>query len=70
MMTMNIKGIDPVLRLKDVLYCTGLSKTTIYRLMSESRFPKQIKLSQKVSAWKQSEIQAFIDGKYSDKEGV
>ena len=69
-MTMSMKGIDPVLRLKDVLYCTGLSKTTIYRLISESRFPKQIKLSQKVSAWKQSEIQAFIDGKYSDKGGV
>lgn len=69
-MSTMIKGIDPMLRLKEVLYCTGLSKTTIYRLISEGRFPKQSKLSQKASAWKQSEVQAFIDGKYSNKGGV
>ncbi|WP_020559025.1 helix-turn-helix transcriptional regulator [Thiofilum flexile] len=69
-MTLSVKGIDPLLRLKEVMYCTGLSKTTIYRLISDGRFPRQLKLSQKVSAWKQSDIQAFIDGKYSNQEGV
>jgi prophage regulatory protein len=44
---------------------TSLSKTTIYRLMSEGSFPKPIKISARRIAWRQCDIDRFIAGDFS-----
>lgn len=47
---------DPVLRIKDVIHQTGLSKSTVYSLVKEGKFPAPIRLTEYASGWLLSEI--------------
>ena len=49
-----------ILKLAEVQHRTSLSKTTIYRLMSENRFPKQIQLLNNRVGWLETEIEDWI----------
>ncbi len=51
---------DALLRLPQVQQRIPLSKTEIYKRIKRGEFPKQVRLSFKVSAWKESEIEAWI----------
>lgn len=50
-----------ILRLKQVISRTGLSRSTIYVLMSENSFPKQLKLGAHAVGWIESEIDEWIN---------
>ncbi|MFC4892239.1 helix-turn-helix transcriptional regulator [Pseudofrancisella aestuarii] len=49
-----------MLKIKEVIKQTSLSKSSIYRLIKNGSFPKQIKLSQHCSAWLESEINDWL----------
>ena len=42
---------------------TGLSKTQCYRLIERGEFPAPIKLGARAVAWRESEVQAWIDSR-------
>ncbi len=44
------------LRIGAVTRFTGLGRSTIYRLMAESRFPSPVKLSTRAVAWRRSDL--------------
>ena len=48
------------LRIKTVLARTGLSRSGLYRKISEGKFPRQIKISERSCAWRQSAVDAWI----------
>ncbi|TPN57393.1 MULTISPECIES: AlpA family transcriptional regulator [unclassified Mesorhizobium] len=52
---------DRIIRLRTVLDRTGLSRSTIYRKISEGTFPAQIKISINGAGWRESEIDRWID---------
>lgn len=52
---------EQILKLPDVIKATGLARSTVYKLINENRFPKQIKLTSFSSGWLQSEISQWID---------
>jgi predicted DNA-binding transcriptional regulator AlpA len=52
-------------RLRDVMRISALSRSTIYRRISEGRFPSPVHLGGRASAWPSAELQAWID----DPEG-
>ena len=56
-----------LLTLKQVKEITLLSTATIYRLMKEDKFPKQIKLSERTSRWSENKIIEFIIKKMIDR---
>ena len=56
-----------LLTLKQVKVITLLSTATIYRLMKEDKFPKQIKLSEITSRLSENEIIEFIIKKMNDR---
>ena len=56
-----------LLTLKQVKEITLLSTETIYRLMKQDKFPKQIKLSERTSRWSENEIIEFIIKKINDR---
>jgi len=41
----------------------GMSKSTIWRLVREGKFPKPIKLSDKVTVWKADTVLAWLESK-------
>ena len=47
---------DCFLRLNAVLERTGLSRSTLYRKMERGTFPKNIKISTRCAAWRESAI--------------
>lgn len=52
---------ERLLRLPDVKKMTGLSHSTIWRYEKKGEFPKRIRVTLRCSAWKFSEVQAFIE---------
>lgn len=55
------------LRCPKVLEKTGLSKTHLYRLIQQGKFPAPHKLSERVSAWDEADIEAFLAEKFSGR---
>ena len=51
---------DRIVRLKTVLARTGLSRSTIYRKITQGTFPSQIKISVNGTGWHESEINRWI----------
>ena len=51
------------IRLGEVIQITSLSKTSIYRLISEGTFPKQIQIGKRAVGWVRSDINAWINQK-------
>jgi prophage regulatory protein len=52
---------EKIIRMPAVLSTVGLSRATIYRLISVGDFPKPIKLGRHASGWLQSAIQSWIN---------
>lgn len=48
------------LRMKDLLVYLSLSESTIWRKVRDGSFPKPVKLSEAVTAWKTSDIRAWM----------
>lgn len=53
------------IRLPEVQHLTGLSKSLIYLLIQQDKFPKQVELNTRTSAWLESEILAWIEERIS-----
>ena len=58
---MNIQ--QEFIRLNVVKEITSLSKSTIYRLISEGDFPKQVQIGKRAVVWVRSDINAWINQK-------
>ena len=59
----NNEPIERILRIRDVIALTKLSRTQIYRLIAKNEFPRQIKLTSggKITGWLLSELLDWID---------
>jgi len=51
------------LRVSALAIRLGLSKSTIWRLVREGKFPKPIKLSDKVTVWKAEAVLEWLESK-------
>lgn len=47
---------DRYIRIKELALMLGISRSNIYKLMKENKFPKQIKLTERTSVWRLSVI--------------
>ena len=56
-------------RLKKVVAQTGLSKTQIYRLMQRGQFPLPARLSERVVAWDEAVINAWLLERFASVGG-
>lgn len=50
-----------ILRLPEVVARTGLSRTTIYRLAREDKFPRPVSLGARAAGWPADEVAAWIE---------
>ena len=49
-----------LIKLKEVLHITGLSRSTVYRFMSAGGFPMKVELGGNSVAWVESEVEEWI----------
>lgn len=57
------------LRLPEVKHLTGLSKSSIYTMISENSFPRQISLGSRTVVWLDSDIQKWISNQVATARG-
>ena len=61
---------DRLIRLPEVCRLTGLSRSTIYRMQSESRFPQRVYCSERGVAWHLREVMDWIRARGSVTPGT
>ena len=52
-----------ILRCKEVLLRTGLSRATIYRLVAKGWFPSPVKLSKTAVGWIEAEVEDWLSSR-------
>ncbi|MFC0226118.1 helix-turn-helix transcriptional regulator [Serratia aquatilis] len=58
---------DRFMRLPEVLYTTGLSRSTVYEMIGRSQFPSQISLGGKNVAWLESEVNEWMADRIANR---
>ena len=56
----NAAAMPRLLTLRDVTAATALSRSAVYALMAESRFPKPIRIGTRAVRWVEQEVLDFI----------
>lgn len=57
-----------LIKLKEVIEITGLSRSSIYTLAQKKEFPNPVKLSARSSAWVQSEIHDWVNERLAARD--
>jgi prophage regulatory protein len=52
-----------MMRRPAVTEATGLSRSTIYQLMAEGRFPRPVRLGMRAVAWREADIEQWLDSR-------
>ena len=56
-----------LLRIRDVCRITALSRSTIYQLEAQQRFPRRVKVGLRAVGWVDSEVQAWLAERMSKR---
>jgi prophage regulatory protein len=64
----NLNTPERFLRKKEVLFRTGLTSSSLYRLMEQGNFPQSLQISERSVAWRESEVERWIDTRISLSE--
>jgi prophage regulatory protein len=56
---------DRYIRIKELATMLGIGRSTIYKLIQNDKFPKQIKLTERTSVWRLSVINEWIKDRES-----
>ena len=57
-----------LIKLKEVINLTALSRSLIYKKMKEGLFPKSVSLGDRAVAWVESEIEEWIEEIIAQRE--
>jgi len=51
---------DRILRLNAVLDRTGLSRATLYRKIQDGTFPRQVRIAERCTGWRESAVNEWM----------
>ncbi|MDB9958522.1 AlpA family transcriptional regulator [Oceanospirillaceae bacterium] len=57
-----------LLKIPEVRAKTGLSRSHLYALVQQGEFPKPVKLSERSSAWVESEVDSWIEERIAQRD--
>jgi prophage regulatory protein len=55
-----MQGSDRLLRLTDVVALTGVSRSSIYNMIAEKRFPPAVRLGHRTVRWSETAVRKWI----------
>ncbi|MBM2567381.1 AlpA family transcriptional regulator, partial [Pseudomonas sp. AF1] len=58
------------IRLQEVMATTGLARSTIYKLISESTFPKPVPLGGRSVGWVEEEVQDWVLERIEERDAA
>jgi prophage regulatory protein len=56
---------ERALRASDVCHQTGISRTHLYRLVGKGLFPSPVRISNRVTVWREADVQNWLTAKFS-----
>jgi prophage regulatory protein len=59
--------LNEIIKINEVQKITTFSRSTIYRLGSEGKFPTPIKLSERSSGWIKQEVLDYLDNRINNR---
>lgn len=59
-----------ILRLPAVLERTGLSRSTVYLMISKNQFPAPVSLGERAVGWVESQIDQWVDEKIAASQEI
>ena len=57
-----------IIRLKEVIYSTGLARSTIYKYIGEGTFQKPVSLGDRCVGWVDAEVQEWILARIKERD--
>ncbi|MGR5340155.1 AlpA family transcriptional regulator [Vibrio astriarenae] len=57
-----------LIKLKEVIAVTGLSRSSIYKYMEEKLFPQSVPLGERSVAWVEEEVQDWILERVAERD--
>ncbi len=57
-----------LIRFREVLTMTGLSRSSLYRFIDENQFPPQVQLGGRAVAWVEGEVQDWIKMRINNRK--
>lgn len=57
-----------IIRLSEVLACTGLARSTVYKYVAEGCFPKSVSLGDRAVGWVESEVQDWMVARIEERD--
>ncbi|KRW58565.1 helix-turn-helix transcriptional regulator [Pseudomonas sp. TTU2014-080ASC] len=57
-----------LIRLPEVINLTGLSRSSIYKYISEKTFPQSVSLGERACAWVESEVQEWVLARIAERD--
>ena len=52
-----------IMRLPEVLRLTGLSKSLVYEMVGEDRFPQQVKVGKRARGWRARDVADWLESR-------
>ena len=59
-----------ILRRWEVESRTGYSRSTLYKMMAEDRFPKPVRLGPRAVGWVESEVDAWLQDRLAERDAA
>lgn len=59
-----------IVRLREVMDCTGLARSTVYKLIGQGAFPKPVPLGGRAVGWVESELHDWILDRIGVRDSV
>ena len=56
------------IKLDEVMHCTGLGRSSIYKYMSSGEFPRSVSLGDRAVAWVESEVHDWMTEKLAMRD--
>ena len=67
-MKINDTQIDPILRQPAILRLLSIHSTTLWRWVKDDKFPKSTKYGARVTGWRLSVVEAWLESKENDNK--
>ena len=55
--------VTQILRMRDVMAKLGVSRSTVYRLVADEKFPRQIKIGKRTVGWRLDAVEQWLDAR-------
>ena len=56
-----------IIKLPEVIAITTLSRASVYRLITDGKFPKQVKLSTRACAWVEQDVLNWLNDRINSR---